>query len=220
MRGNLFGFLSAHALSPIVSLHHLDATDPIFPTMNNTRALNHLFEAVNVDPGRIFQQIVCYDRSHSLTMSVSWGFAIQVFEGNRLLPDLLSLPRTFMSWRRAATIDANRYLFNTRDYPKDPCKRNIFYMQNLRSSKNNVLTNYTRKMVTGCRASDAIKNLRQIRVFSQKLELDVEEVLLTVFHWFFIFIYYSCNLYNWPYDLIFLTDISPVSDEGPTPSML
>lgn len=176
MRGNLFGLLSAHALSPIITLHHLDAMDPIFPNMNNTQALHHLFEAVNVDPGRIFQQIVCYDRSHSLTISVSWGFAIQVFEGNRLLPDLLSLQRTFMSWRRAATIDANQYLFNIREYPKDPCKRNIFYMQNLRTSKNNALTNYTRKMVTDCPASGAIKNLTQIRVFSQKLELDVEEV--------------------------------------------
>ncbi|TYK07087.1 uncharacterized protein E5676_scaffold13G004050 [Cucumis melo var. makuwa] len=176
MRGNLFGLLSAHALSPIISLHHLDAMDPIFPNMNNTQALHHLFEAVNVDPGRIFQQIVCYDRSHSLTISVSWGFAIQVFEGNRLLPDLLSLQRTFMSWRRAATIDANQYLFNIREYPKDPCKRNIFYMQNLRTSKNNALTNYTRKMVTDCPASGAIKNLTQIRVFSQKLELDVEEM--------------------------------------------
>ncbi|XP_022969069.1 uncharacterized protein LOC111468179 [Cucurbita maxima] len=176
MRGNLFGLLSAHALSPIVSLHHLDATDPIFPNMNNTQAVHHLFEAVNVDPGRIFQQIVCYDRSHSLTISVSWGFAIQVFEGNQLLPDLLSLQRTFMPWRRAATVDANRYMFNMRGYPKDPCKRNIFYMQNLRSSKNNALTNYTRKIVTDCPASGAMKNLKQIRVFSQKLELDVEEM--------------------------------------------
>ncbi|EEF46670.1 transferase, transferring glycosyl groups, putative [Ricinus communis] len=31
MRGNLFGMLSAHPLSPLLSLHHLDAADPLFP---------------------------------------------------------------------------------------------------------------------------------------------------------------------------------------------
>ncbi|KAM1651781.1 hypothetical protein ACFX1X_004516 [Malus domestica] len=33
MRGNLFGMLSAHLLSPLVSLHHLEAVDPIFPNL-------------------------------------------------------------------------------------------------------------------------------------------------------------------------------------------
>ncbi|CAN6689223.1 unnamed protein product [Malus baccata var. baccata] len=33
MRENLFGMLSAHLLSPLVSLHHLEVVDPIFPNL-------------------------------------------------------------------------------------------------------------------------------------------------------------------------------------------
>ncbi|TYI94663.1 hypothetical protein E1A91_D02G220600v1 [Gossypium mustelinum] len=46
VRGSIFGMLTAHPLSPLVSLHHLDAMDPIFPNMDRTRALEHLFKAV------------------------------------------------------------------------------------------------------------------------------------------------------------------------------
>ncbi|XP_057979577.1 uncharacterized protein LOC131165642 isoform X2 [Malania oleifera] len=100
IRGNLFGMLSAHPLSPLLSLHHLDSVDPIFPNMNKTEAVEHLFKAVDVDPARILQQTVCYDLTNSLTISVAWGYAVQVFEGNQLLPDLLPLQRTFMPWKR------------------------------------------------------------------------------------------------------------------------
>ena len=55
LRGDLLGMLSAHPLAPLVSLHHLDNVEPLFPRMNRTMALKHLFEAVNVDPARILQ---------------------------------------------------------------------------------------------------------------------------------------------------------------------
>lgn len=177
MRGNLFGMLSAHPLSPLVSLHHLDAAEPIFPEMNKTQALEHLFEAVNVDPARILQQTVCYDISHSLTFSVAWGYAIQVYDGNVLLPDLLSLQKTFTPWRRSGSFDASQYMFNMRDYPKDKCKRpTVFFLESVIANSHGIWSTYTRHSVENCSKANAIKNLEQIRVFSHKLELDVDEM--------------------------------------------
>lgn len=130
LRGNLFGMLSAHPLSPLLSLHHLDAVDPLFPNMNRTQALTHLFKAAKVDPARVLQKTVCYDRTNSLTVSISWGYAVQIYDGNQLLPDLLPLQRTFVPWRRRRSINGSFYMFNTRDYPKDPCERpTIFFFQ-------------------------------------------------------------------------------------------
>ncbi|KAJ0111324.1 hypothetical protein Patl1_02070 [Pistacia atlantica] len=181
MRGDLFGMLSAHPLSPLLSLHHLDAVEPIFPNMNRTQALGHLFKAVEVDPARILQQTVCYDRSRQLTVSVAWGYAIQVYEGNESLPDLLSLQRTFTPWKRGANVDSH-FMFNMRDYPRDPCKRPIvFFLESVISDKSSVLSNYIKHVVGDCVRAHALENLELIRVLSQKVKLDVEEVVM---NWF------------------------------------
>ncbi|KAJ0974833.1 hypothetical protein J5N97_016798 [Dioscorea zingiberensis] len=79
LRGNLFGLLSAHPLTPLVSLHHVDNIDPIFPGMNRSEALKHLFEAVKVDSGRVLQQSICYDGSKERTISVSMGLCSSGF---------------------------------------------------------------------------------------------------------------------------------------------
>lgn len=181
MRGDMFGLLSAHPLSPLLSLHHLDAIDPIFSNMNRTQALEHLFKAVNVDTARILQQTVCYDRSSQLTVSVAWGYAIQVYEGNQLLPVLLSLQRTFTPWRRGANVESH-FMFNLRDNPRDPCKRPVvFFLESVLSDNNHVQSNYVKRVVGNCARADAVKKLDRISVFSQKLELDVEEVIM---NWF------------------------------------
>ncbi|KAK7404925.1 hypothetical protein VNO78_05981 [Psophocarpus tetragonolobus] len=174
MRGNLFGMLAAHPLSPLLSLHHLDAVDPLFPDMNRVQALEHLIGAANVDPARILQQTVCYDRSNSLTFSVSWGFSIQVYQGNELLPDLLSVQRTFGPWKRGSKVNAN-FMFNTRDYPRDPCKRpSVFFLKSVRSDKKGIRSNYNRHVVGNCFESTA--QLKHIVVFSRKLEISNEEM--------------------------------------------
>ncbi|EXC23146.1 hypothetical protein L484_018277 [Morus notabilis] len=176
VRGNLFGLLSAHPLSPLLSLHHLDAVDPIFPNTNRTQALERLFEAVNVDPARILQQTVCYDSSRLLTISVAWGYAIQVFEGNELLPDLLSVQKTFTPWRRSARVDASHYMFNMRDFPKDICKGpGAFFLESVISDQNGIQSNYARYSAGNCPEDNATKNLEYIRVFSKTLELDIEQ---------------------------------------------
>ncbi|KAF5948441.1 hypothetical protein HYC85_014398 [Camellia sinensis] len=177
LRGNMFGMLTAHPLSPVLSLHHLDFMEPIFPNMTRTQAFEHLFKAVNVDPARVLQQTVCYDRANSLTISVAWGYAVQVFEGNHLLPDLLPLQRTFRTLRRNKSLLSSLYMFNTREQFSDPCKRPVaFFLRSVASGSNKVTTDYTGHIVGNCSRTRAVDNLKQIRVFSQKPDFDVVEV--------------------------------------------
>lgn len=182
MRGNLLGMLSSHPLSLMLSLHHMDAVEPIFPDMNRTQALERLFLAVSLDSARILQQTVCYDSSQSMTLSVAWGYSIQVFEGNELLPDLLSPQKTFMPWKRGMKVGSH-YMFNTRDYPKDKCNRpSIFFLDNVIYVNSEIQSIYTRDSMENCPKPIAMKNLAQIRVFSKKLDFDIEEVLQNWFN--------------------------------------
>lgn len=171
--------LTSHPLSPLLSLHHLDAIDPIFPKMNRIQALEHLFKAANVDPARTLQQTVCYDRFNSITVSVAWGYAIQVHEANVLLPDLLPVQRSFRPWRRGKNTSSSRYMFNTRDYFRDPCKRPaVYFLNSVTPFKSGVYTDYLRHSFGDCSKPDVIQNLESIRVFSHKLYLDPEQVIL------------------------------------------
>lgn len=176
VRGDLFGILSAHPLSPLLSLHHLDAVEPLFPGMTRIQGVDHLFKAVHADPARILEQTVCYDKSNLLTVSVAWGYAVQVFEGNELLPDLLSLQPTFRPWKRGKNVFA-KYMFNTRVFPSDPCKRPVvFFLQNVLSSRDGIWTEYVRHDIANCARSKPTKKLVKIRVFSQKLAFDTEQL--------------------------------------------
>lgn len=179
LRGDLLGMLSAHPLAPLVSLHHLDNVEPLFPSMNRTMALKLLFEAVNVDPARILQQTVCYDRLKMLTISVSWGYAVQVFEGNQLLPDLLSLQQTFTPWRRNRNIISGLYIFNTREFPRDPCEKPaIFFLESMFFGRDRINSNYSRHVTNDClQGMNSAKNLQQIGVSSQQLNHEIWQVL-------------------------------------------
>ncbi|KAJ6843521.1 uncharacterized protein M6B38_295515 [Iris pallida] len=173
LRGDLLGMLSAHPLAPVVSLHHLDYVDPLFPGMNRTSALKHLFEAVAIDPGRIFQQTVCYDPLKLRTVSISWGYVIQIYEGKLLLPDLLSLQPTFTSWRRRSGVSPNLFMFDTREFPKDLCKRPAtFFLGSVFYSKGKIESTYKRRVSGDCQQSmDSTKDLHQIKVSSEKFEM-------------------------------------------------
>ncbi|KAK9092134.1 hypothetical protein Syun_027045 [Stephania yunnanensis] len=172
LRGDLSGMLLAHPLAPLVSLHHLDYVEPIFPGMDRTQALKHLFESVKFDSERVLQQTVCYDRSKSWTISVSWGYAVQVFEGVKPLPDLLQLQRTFLPWKRGTNL-RGPYMFNINELPRNPCERPpIFYMRNISTDKGLIWSNYHRYLPKNCTRSGSTKNLEQIKVFLQKKELN------------------------------------------------
>ncbi|XP_010267798.2 PREDICTED: uncharacterized protein LOC104604918 [Nelumbo nucifera] len=177
-RGDAFGLLAAHPLRPLVSLHHLNYIDPIFPNMNSKQALEHLLEAVKFDPARILQQTVCYDRWFSWTISVSWGYAVQLFERDILLPDVLPVQHTFTVWNKRETITPSPYMFDTRELPEDPCRRpTLFFLESLSSNGQVIRSNYRRSISDKCLESKgASKKLEKIRVFSKKLKLDIRQL--------------------------------------------
>lgn len=176
LQGNMFGLLAAHPVTPLLSLHHIDYTDPVFPNMTRSQALAHLFEAVEVDSQRILQQTVCYDRWFSWTISVSWGYAVQVFPNHMFLPDALHVQHTFKQWKKG-NVFAGAYTFNKKDLHPDPCKRpTIFYLDSVSSGKDGIISNYSKYYQNCSYDSTSPRKLEAIKVVSNKLDLDVKQV--------------------------------------------
>lgn len=146
--GNLFGLLAAHPVAPLVSLHHLDVVEPIFPNVTQVEALQRLQIPMKLDPAGLIQQSICYDSEKKWTVSVSWGFAVQVIRGV-LSPREIEMPsRTFLNWYKRA--DYMAYAFNTRPVARNPCQKPfVFYMSKARldSSTNQTVSNYDRHRV-------------------------------------------------------------------------
>lgn len=178
VRGDTFGLLAAHPLAPLVSFHHLDHIDPIFPNMTANQAIEHLFEAVKVDSERVLQQTVCYDRWFSWTISVSWGYAVQVFENHQFLPDVLRAHKTFRQWKKGSVL-TELYTFNTRELHIDPCRRpTIFFMDSVSSGRDGIESSYRRDTSDNCNLHMASpKRLEEIKVFSHKLDLKIKQVI-------------------------------------------
>ncbi|XP_071919660.1 uncharacterized protein [Coffea arabica] len=146
--GNLFGLLAAHPVAPFVTLHHLDVVEPIFPNVTRVQALQRLLVPMKLDSAGLMQQSICYDSRRSWTVSVSWGFAIQIFRGV-LSPREIEMPsRTFLNWYRRA--DYTAYAFNTRPVMRNPCQKPfVFYLSRARidSSRNLTITEYVKHRV-------------------------------------------------------------------------
>jgi len=175
LRGNIFGLLAAHPLTPLLSLHHPDHTDPIFPNMTSKQSLQHLFEAVNVDSERVLQQTVCYEKRFSWTISVSWGYAVQVFKNNMVLPEVVRVEKTFKQWKEGHAL-LGIYTFNTRKLHPDPCKRaTIFYLDKVSSAKDGITSSY-RKHFQNCTYKAPMQKLETIKVVTKKLYIDNKQV--------------------------------------------
>ncbi|XP_049404218.1 uncharacterized protein LOC125867696 isoform X2 [Solanum stenotomum] len=178
VRGNMFGVLAAHTLRPLVSLHHLEMNDPIFPNMTKMKSLEHLYNAAKYDPHRILQQTVCYDRWYTWTVSVSWGYSVQVFSYNIFLPDALRIQESYFPWQTSDL--ARHYDFDTRPYEPDPCKRQlVYFLHNVSTGINGqIKTIYRKKTPENCTITMVSpRRLEEIRVVSQKLEIDRKRLL-------------------------------------------
>ncbi|KAG2550894.1 uncharacterized protein LOC120648057 [Panicum virgatum] len=148
--GDVLGLLGAHPVAPLVTLHHLDFLEPVFPaTPSRAGALRRLFDGpVRLDSAAVAQQSVCYDRAHQWTVSVSWGFAVMVVRGV-LSPREMETPmRSFLNWYKRA--DYTAYSFNTRPVARQPCQKpHVYYMRGSRMERrrNVTVTEYERHRV-------------------------------------------------------------------------
>ncbi|XP_073000630.1 uncharacterized protein [Typha latifolia] len=145
--GDLLGLLAAHPVAPLVSLHHLDVVQPVFPSEpSRAAALRRLFDGpVRLDSAGVVQQSICYDRERRWTVSVSWGFAVMVVRGV-MSPREMEMPaRTFLNWYRRA--DYTAYAFNTRPVARNPCQRpHVYYLAAARrdARRRTIVTEYER----------------------------------------------------------------------------
>ncbi|XP_009612606.1 uncharacterized protein [Nicotiana tomentosiformis] len=175
--GNVFGMLAAHPIRPLVSMHHMEAIDPIFPNMTTVKAVEHLYKAASFDPHRILQQTVCYDHWFSWTVSVSWGYAVQVFDRNVLLSDVQCVQESYAPWKRSHL--GGLYDFDTRKYEFDLCRRQlVYFLDKVSSGSNGTETTYKKKTSEECKFDmTSPRRLEEIRVLSSKLVLDKQQLL-------------------------------------------
>ncbi|KAF3452513.1 hypothetical protein FNV43_RR02946 [Rhamnella rubrinervis] len=153
--GDISGLLSAHPQTPLLSLHHIDTINPIFPSMNRSESINHLMKAAKVDHSRILQQTICYHRLSSWSVSITWGYSVHVYE-NIFPASFLKKPlETFGPWNNRERPPL--YMFNTRPWPfNNPCETpHVFYFDSITETSNTSIegNNYQQILTTYARAS-------------------------------------------------------------------
>lgn len=174
IRGNPYGLLAAHPLAPLVSLHHLDFLEPMFPNQTQLNSLNSLMKAYRVDPNRILQQCVCYDRKRKWSISISWGYTLQVYPSMVPVKDLQKPLQTFMTWR---SWKSGPFTFNTQPVSSNPCGRPvIYYLERVEEvGKSGSVTIYKRSVVKEGQECDIedykrAKAVQRITVSSLKMD--------------------------------------------------
>ena len=111
-------------MAPLVSLHHLDYVDPIFPNMDHVEAVGKLVEAYETDPGRTLQHSFCYDLRRNWSVSVAWGYSVQLYPRLLTAKELETAFRTFQTWR---SWSEEPFLMNTRPVSNEVCERPLVY---------------------------------------------------------------------------------------------
>lgn len=183
IRGDVSGLLGAHPLTPLLSLHHLELVNPIFPNMPAINALEHLNEAVKYDPHRIVQQTVCYDRWFSWTISVSWGYAVRVFGRHLPLSDTLRVQQTFEPYQVRSHIHT-LFNFDTREHHPDQCQRpTVFFMDKVYSNPEGIKSTYRKMVPDNCTGNAGSPwKLDEVVVTSQKFDPSIKQVRIVLLH--------------------------------------
>ncbi|KAF8105404.1 hypothetical protein N665_0158s0085 [Sinapis alba] len=146
IKGDAHGILSSHPIAPFVSIHHVEAVNPLYPGLSTLDSLKLFTEAMDLSPRSVLQRSICYDHTHKLTFSISLGYVVQVFP-NLLLPrDLERAELTFSAWngiRHPSEFDLDIKL------PLSSlCKKPIlFFLNEVRREGNATLGTYSRSLV-------------------------------------------------------------------------
>ncbi|KAF7143184.1 hypothetical protein RHSIM_Rhsim05G0204500 [Rhododendron simsii] len=124
VRGDAYGLLAAHPVTPLVSFHHLDSVNPLFPGRTRLESLQTLIQAYRVDPVQTLQQSFCHDRKRKWSISVAWGYTAQIYPSLLAEKDLATAMLTFKTWRSWSD---GPFTFNTRPMESDLCQQPIIY---------------------------------------------------------------------------------------------
>ncbi|KAI3988482.1 hypothetical protein MKX01_026296 [Papaver californicum] len=81
------------------------------------------------EPGRTLQQSVCYDSKRDWSISVSWGYTVQIYPYFLSAQELCTPLQSFRTW---STWSENLFTFNVRPVDSDPCEGPfIFFLDKL-----------------------------------------------------------------------------------------
>ncbi|KAJ0046006.1 hypothetical protein Pint_06357 [Pistacia integerrima] len=127
IRGDPYGLLAAHPIAPLVSLHHIDYLNSLFPNRTQIESLETLIHAYRIDPNRILQQSFGYDGKRRWCISISWGYTIQIYPFLVSANNLAMPLQTFKTWRSWSN---GPFVFNTRSLSPDPCHNPVVYFLN------------------------------------------------------------------------------------------
>lgn len=146
IKGDAHGILSSHPIAPFVSIHHVEAVNPLYPGLSTLDSLKLFTEAMDLSPRSVLQRSICYDHTHKLTFSISLGYVVQVFP-NLLLPrDLERADLTFSAWngiRHPSEFDLDIKL-----PVSSLCKKPIlFFLNEVGREGNATLGTYSRSLV-------------------------------------------------------------------------
>ncbi|VFQ90938.1 unnamed protein product [Cuscuta campestris] len=126
IRDDPYGLLAAHSVAPLVSLHHLGHMWPMFPEKSQEESLRKLVSAYKADPSRTLQQSFCYDTRRNWTISVAWGYTVQLYPALVRAKELEMPYGTFLTWN---TWQERPFTFDVRRMSSDLCEKPlIFYL--------------------------------------------------------------------------------------------
>ncbi|CAH9128611.1 unnamed protein product [Cuscuta epithymum] len=126
MRGDISGFLSYHPNVPLMSLHHFDMADPIFPFVDRAEAAHRIMKSAQLDQSRVMQQVICYHRPLNWSFSLSWGYSAQIYE-RRMPRSYLQNPiETFLTWGEAS--NPPFWMFDVRPPLRRPLRGSSFLL--------------------------------------------------------------------------------------------
>ncbi|XP_068643736.1 uncharacterized protein [Aristolochia californica] len=125
IRGDAYGILAAHPVAPLVSLHHLDYLKPLVPGKTQHDSLQSIVRAASLDQGRAMQQSFGYgDSNRKWSVSVSWGYTVQIYPWVLPPHEIVKAFQTFQTWR---SWQPGPFTLNTRAWKADPCQQPLLY---------------------------------------------------------------------------------------------
>lgn len=170
IRGDAYGLLAAHPLTPLVSLHHLDYIKPLLPNHTKYDSLNTLIQTYWLDPPRAMQQSFCFYNTwwHKWSISVSWGYTVQIYP-SLLTPHELQMPlQTFFTWR---SFKNGPFTFNTRPLSTDPCQLpSMYFISQVKDDGTDTVTTYVRHDSDNkCKKGDYPHTIERVVVSASKM---------------------------------------------------
>lgn len=138
--------MSSHPIAPFVSIHHVEAVNPLYPGLSTLDSLKLFTEAMVLSPRSVLQRSICYDHTRKLTFSISLGYVVQVFP-NVLSPrDLERAELTFSAWNGIR--HPSEFDLDIKPPVSSLCKKPIlFFLNEVGREGNATLGTYSRSLV-------------------------------------------------------------------------